>query len=179
MWSCDSRPCLANHSIDQSESGRGQRRKPRRIAAECNEFNERGAKRMAQFSQPISTAEPPRVWRSRRPKGRSSSRQSELRWNRAGVEAAVRHRSGEASKHQRGSSNKTEIKTVVRASRGNNTKNETKFARFWGTRQEVPTHRWLAYYMIEIGLDFVIGPTRIPWRFSSGRTSQSRCRASR
>ena len=90
------------------------------------------------------------MWRSRRPKGRSSSCQSELRWNRTGVEAAVRHRSGEASKHQRGRATGRRTKQRSRqscaASRGNNTKNETKFARFWGTRQEVPTRRWLALH---------------------------------
>ena len=90
------------------------------------------------------------MWRSRRPKGRSSSPQSELRWNRTGVEEAVRHRSGEASKRQRGPATGRRTKQRSRqsctASRGNNTKTETKLARFWGTRQEVPTRRWLALH---------------------------------
>ena len=90
------------------------------------------------------------MWRSRRPKGRSSSCQSELRWNRIGVEAVMRHRSGEASKHQRGRATFRRTKQRKRrscaASRGNNTKNETKLARFWGTRQEIPTRRWLALH---------------------------------
>ena len=44
---------FANHSMIV-RSGRGQRQKPKRIAAECNDFNECGAEGMAEFSQPIA-----------------------------------------------------------------------------------------------------------------------------